>query len=330
MAVVKANAYGHGAVEVAQALQDRVSAFAVAFMDEAVELRDAGITRPILVLQGTNSVADVAEAAARDFWLMLHSRSQVGRVLRSNTSKAVRVWVKTDTGMHRLGLDLTEVDAVLEDLSASANVQQGIVLCTHLACADELQNPMTSRQVSRFREVAANYRLPLSIANSAAIMSWPQTHAEWNRPGIMLYGSNPLGLSAGSASDLVPAMSINSEIISIKQLGAGDGVGYGLNWVADRPTRVGTVAIGYADGYPRHAPNGTPVLVNGQRVPLVGRVSMDMLTVDLSELEAVEIGAPVELWGQQLSVDEVASHAGTIGYELLAGLSGRVPITYIP
>lgn len=330
MAVIKADAYGHGAIEVAQVLQDRVPAFAVAMMDEAVQLRDAGITRPILVLQGSSSYADVAEAAARDFWLMLHSRQQVERVLGSDIYQPVRVWVKADTGMHRLGLDVTELDVVIKDLSASENVHQDIVLCTHLACADELQNPTTRRQVKCIRDVAANHSLPLSIANSAAIMAWPEAHAEWNRPGIMLYGSNPLGESTLAAADLVPAMTVSSEIISIKQLSAGDGVGYGLNWVADRPSTIGTVAIGYADGYPRHAPNGTPVLVNGQRVPLVGTVSMDMLTVDLSELDGVETGAPVELWGQNLLVNEVASHAGTIGYELLAGLTGRVPITYIP
>lgn len=330
IAVIKANAYGHGAIEVAHALQDRVPAFAVAFMDEAVELRDAGITRPILVLQGTNKVADVAEAAANDFWLMLHSRQQVERVLQSDTTSAVKVWVKADTGMHRLGLGLADLGSVLKDLSASKNVQKDIVLCTHLASADELQNPMTRRQVNLIREVATNHRLPLSIANSAAIMAWPEAHAEWNRPGIMLYGSNPLAQSTLAAADLVPAMTMSSEIISIQQLATGDGVGYGLTWVADKPSTIGTVAIGYGDGYPRHAPNGTPVLVNGQRVPLVGTVSMDMLTVDLSQLEDVETGDPVELWGQNLSVNEVASHAGTIGYELLAGLTGRVPITYLP
>lgn len=330
MAVIKANAYGHGAIEVARALQTRVPAFAVAFFDEAVQLRDAGITRPILILQGTTGEADVAEAAAKDFWLMLHCRQQVDRVLRSDTAKPVRVWIKVDTGMHRLGLAATELGHVCEELSASANVQPEMVLCSHLACADELANPITRQQVNQLHEYAAKHSLPLSIANSAAIMCWPETHADWNRPGYMLYGNSPLGSFGGAKPGLVPAMTMTSEILTIRELSLGDGTGYGLNWVAQKHSKVGTISIGYADGYPRHAPSGTPVLVNGQRVPLVGRVSMDMISVDLTALDKVEIGAPVELWGPGLSVNEVAACAGTIGYEILAGLTGRVPLTYRP
>lgn len=329
MAVIKANAYGHGAIEVARALQAAVPAFAVAFFDEAVQLRDAGISRPILVLQGTTGLADVAEAAAKDFWLMLHSRQQVDRVLCSDMTKPVQVWVKADTGMHRLGFALTELDNICEELSASPNVQQEVVLCTHLACADDLANPMTRQQVNQLRAYAAKRSLPLSIANSAAIMCWPESHAEWNRPGYMLYGNSPFGYSGGHTADLVPAMTMASEIMAIREISPGDGVGYGLNWLAQRHSRIGTISIGYADGYPRHAPSGTPVLVNGQRVPLAGRVSMDMISVDLTDLDKVKIGDPVELWGEGLSVDEVAARAGTIAYEILAGLTGRVPVTYL-
>lgn len=328
--VIKANAYGHGAVEVARALQDTVQAFAVAFFDEAVQLREAGISVPILVLQGTTGDADVAEAAARDFWLMLHSRQQVDRVLGSKTAKPVHVWIKADTGMHRLGLDSASLDHVIEALTASANVQQQMVLCSHMACADDLADPMTKRQADQLRQVAAKYALPLSMANSAAIMGWPESHADWNRPGYMLYGNSPMGSFGDGAAGLVPAMTMASEIIAIRELSPGEGVGYGLNWVAQKPSKVGTVSIGYADGYPRHAPNGTPVLVNGQRAPLVGTVSMDMISVDLTGLDHVDIGDPVELWGEGLSVNEVARCAGTIGYEILAGLTGRAPITYLP
>lgn len=329
VAVIKANAYGHGAVEVARHLQDLVPAFAVAFIDEAVELRDAGIELPILVLQGTTTDADVAEAAAKNFWLMLHNRQQVERVLRSDTGKPVGVWIKADTGMHRLGMDLPALDGVIETLSASANVQPGMVLCSHLACADDPDNPMTGQQVDKLRAVGEKYKLPLSIANSAGIIAWPEAHAEWNRPGYMLYGNSPMISSVEEATGLVPAMSMTSEIVAIKELSPGDGVGYGLNWIAQKPSRLGTVSIGYADGYPRHAPNGTPVLVNGKRVPLVGTVSMDMISVDLTDVEQVEVGDQVELWGENLAVNEVASCAGTIGYELLSGLTGRVPITCI-
>lgn len=328
MAVIKANAYGHGAVAVARELQSSVPAFAVAFFDEAVQLRDAGITKPILILQGTTTQSDVAEAAAKDFWLMLYSRQQVERVLHANTSNPVKVWIKADTGMHRLGLSGQELDDVYETLSASANVQRGMVLCSHLACADELNNPMTLQQVKQSRAYAAKYNLPLSLANSAGTISWPQSHAEWNRPGYMLYGNTPLRSPDESISALVPAMTMESEIISIRELKTGDGIGYGQTWKAKKPSKIGTIPIGYGDGYPRHAPNGTPVLVNGQRVPLAGRVSMDMISVDLSELERVELGDPVELWGERLSVNEVAASARTIGYEILAGLTGRVPISY--
>ncbi|GMR15021.1 MAG: alanine racemase [Gammaproteobacteria bacterium] len=334
LAVIKANAYGHGAVEVARLLQSsnpaRVPAFAVAFFDEAVQLRDAGISRPILILQGTTAAADVAEAAAKDFWLMLHDRQQVDRVLQSATALPVRVWIKADTGMHRLGLDVTELDNVFAALSAAANVQQDMILCTHLACAEDQENPLTRQQVNQIRPYAAKYKLPLSIANSAAIMCWPESHADWNRPGYMLYGNHPLGLSGNDSEGLFPAMTMTSRILAIREVSPGEGIGYGHRWVAKKQSKIGTIPIGYADGYPRHAASGTPVLVNGQRVPLAGRVSMDMISVDLSGHENVKIGDPVELWGEQLSVDEVAACAGTIGYEILAGLTGHVPITYLP
>jgi len=327
MAVIKANAYGHGVIEVARELQNKVPAFAVAFFDEAVQLRDAGITQPILILQGSTSQADVAEAAAREFWLMLHSRQQVEWVLHANTAKPVQVWIKADTGMHRLGLVANELEDVCESLSASSNVQEGMVLCSHLACADELSNPLTREQIKVTRTYASKFGLDISLANSAGIISWPQSHAEWNRPGYMLYGNTPMQSQQGPA--LIPAMSMESEIINTRELEAGEGLGYGHSWVASKASKVGTIPIGYGDGYPRHAANGTPVLVNGYRVPLVGKVSMDMISVDLSGLEHADVGDPVELWGTRLSVNEVALSASTIGYELLAGLTSRVPRSYI-
>lgn len=334
MAVIKANAYGHGAVEVARALQSynasAVPAFAVAFFDEAVQLRDAGISRPILVLQGTTSEANIIEASEKDFWLVLNNPLQVDRVLRSDTKRRLRVWIKIDTGMHRLGLDEADLENTLQALRALPNVQNEMVLCTHLACADELNNPLTRQQVERLRSCAAKFKLPMSIANSAGIMAWPESHADWNRPGYMLYGNSPMGTYGGNSKDLVAAMTMSSQVMAIRDISAGEGIGYGHDWVAGKRSKIGVISIGYADGYPRHAGNGTPVLVNGQRVPLAGRVSMDMLSIDLTGLDHVKIGDPVELWGESLSVDEVASFAGTIGYEILGGLTGRVPITYLP
>ena len=328
VAVIKANAYGHGAVEVARALHDEVPAFAVAFFEEAVQLRDAGITKPILLLQGTLGVEDVAEAAARDFWLLLHNQQQIDRVLSAKSTRPVRVWLKVETGMYRLGMNLEEAQSACEALVSSNNIQPDLVLCTQLACADDLASPVTKQQVSKLSSFAAQHKLPLSIANSAAIMAWPESHADWNRPGYMLYGNSPFGTAERNDEGLLPAMTLASEIIAVRNVAPGVGLGYGLDWVAQRQSRVGIIAIGYGDGYPRHAPDGTPVLVNGARVPLVGRVSMDMISVDLTDLHAAEIGDFVELWGQNLSVNEVASSAGTIGYELLAGLTGRLPRVY--
>jgi alanine racemase len=330
IAVIKANAYGHGLLKVAQALEPEVPAFAVAFIDEAVQLRDAGIRKPILVLQGATRAADIPDAAANDFWLLLHHQRQIEWLLSSGSPDPVKVWLEVDTGMHRLGFAPEALDEICGDLVSSPNVQQGMVLCTHLACADDLSNPMTSQQVSSIRSVSTKHELAMSIANSAGILCWPETHAEWNRPGYMLYGNSPMVPIGDDSPGLKPAMTMNSEIIAIRDVKAGQGVGYGIDWVARRHSKIGTVAIGYGDGYPRHAPSGTPLLVGGQRVPLAGKVSMDAISVDLTDIENVEVGDPVELWGQSLSVNEVAAAAGTIGYEILAGLTGRVPLLYQP
>ena len=330
MPVIKANAYGHGIVEVAKTLEPEVPALAVAFMDEAAQLRDAGIRKPILVLQGVSHASDIAEAAANDFWLRLHQQRQIDWVLSASVARPVKVWVNVDTGMHRFGLAPEFIDQVCEELLASPNVQPGLVLSTHLACADDLANPMTRQQVSAIRSCAGKHNLELSIANSAGILSWPESHAEWNRPGYMLYGNSPMKPGGSESFELIPAMTMQSEIVATRDIMPGEGVGYGRVWVAKRQSTIGTIAIGYGDGYPRHAPNGTPVLVNGQRVPLVGRVSMDAIAVDLSDLEKAEVGDPVELWGQELSVNDVASAADTIGYEILAGLTGRAPLIHQP
>jgi len=328
IAVIKANAYGHGIVEVAQQLQGMVPAFAVAFIDEAAQLRDAGISKPILILQGPSRADDIAEAVASNFWLLLHHRQQVAWVLETNLTRPARVWLKVDTGMHRFGLAPDDLDQVCAELLSSSNVEKDLVLCTHLACADDPADPMTMRQVRAIRACSGKHNLDLSIANSAGILHWPETHAEWNRPGYMLYGASPMVSPDSDSFGLCPAMTMHSEITAIRNIGPGEGVGYSHEWVAKRQSQIGTIAIGYGDGYPRHAPSGTPVLVNGQRVPLTGRVSMDAISVDLTDLEKVEAGDPVELWGQGLGVNEVALAAGTIGYEILAGLTGRVPLVY--
>ena len=328
MAVIKANAYGHGMVSVARHLEDIVPAFAVAFIEEAVRLRDAGVAKPILVLQGINHVSELPEAVDKDLWLLLHRQQQVDWLLSARLARPLRVWLKVDTGMHRLGFAAAALDPVCAALRSSANAENGVVLCTHLARADLPDDPMTPQQVGSLRACATKYGLGMSIANSAGILFWPESHAQWNRPGYMLYGLSPSGAIGGDPHGLKPAMTMNSGIIAIRDVPAGEGVGYGHGWVARQKSKIGTVAIGYGDGYPRHAPSGTPVLVNGVRVPLAGRVSMDAICIDLTGVDNVQVGDPVELWGRNLSVNEVASSAGTIGYELLAGLTGRVPLKY--
>ena len=330
LAVIKANAYGHGMAEAGFALQSSADALAVATIDEAVELRDAGIEGPLLVLQGVTNREDVEEAVARNLWLMLHDRGQVETVLSLPADHTITAWLKIDSGMHRLGVPLEEAEEACTALLGSAQISQPPVLATHFACADELDSPLTPRQIERFLSFAAGHGLPLSMANSSGIMHWPESHADWNRPGYMLYGASPLNTFDGDGLDLLPVMTLTSEIMAIHEISAGEGVGYGQRWVAEKPARIGTISVGYGDGYPRHAVNGTPVLVNGKRFKLAGTVSMDMITVDLTGHDEVKVGDPVELWGRNICVNEVAACAGTIGYEVLAGMTSRVPRVYTP
>ncbi len=330
IAVIKANAYGHGMVEAGYALQSTADALAVATIDEALELREAGIEGPLLVLQGVTTRDDVNEAVARNLWLMLHELEQVEKVLNTPGKGSVTAWLKIDSGMHRLGIPLAEAGEACAALLASPKISQQPVLATHFACADELDSPVTPMQIERFLSFTQGHGLPLSMANSAGILHWPASHADWNRPGIMLYGCDPGNAFSAGAAGLRPVMSLRSEVMAVRRVEAGDGVGYGQRWQAAAPSRIATVSVGYGDGYPRHAPNGTPVLVNGKRAALAGTVSMDMITVDVTGREDVRVGDPVELWGENLLVNEIAAHAGTIGYELLAGMTGRVPRVYSP
>ncbi len=320
--VIKADAYGHGLVPVGKALQTQVPAFAVATVEEAVELREAGIRIDLLVLEGATTQAATRRAGSHGLVLMVHAESQVEMLPGSGAS----AWIKVDTGMHRLGVEPGRLSDVVERLQAGGVDIRAI--CTHLACADELDNDVTRTQLERFRECTSGYDLPLSIANSAGILAWPESHAYWNRPGIMLFGTSPFASDVEATRDLRPAMTFASEIIAIRDVAAGASVGYGKRWTAKRPSLVATIAAGYADGYPRHAENGTPVLVGDHVAPLVGAVSMDMITVDLTDHPGASIGDPVELWGPRVLVNDVAAHADTIGYQLLTGVTPRVPRIY--
>jgi alanine racemase len=326
VAVIKADAYGHGLLPVASALRDLAPMFGVATIDEALELREAGISNAILVLEGVTTGAACETAKAHDLVLMVHALEQVDMMTAASGS----AWVKVDTGMHRLGINAADLADVLQRLQkGDVNVE---AVCTHLACAEELDNTATTEQIAEFTRCTAGHELPLSIANSAAIIGWPDSLTEWVRPGIMVYGVSPIASDVEAVRSLRPAMTFASEIIAIREVPTGDSVGYGARWTADRPSLIATVAAGYADGYPRHASNGTPVYVGGELMPLVGSVSMDMITVDvtgLASLAGLAIGDPVELWGCNNPVSEVARCAGTISYELLAGVTSRVPRIYV-
>jgi alanine racemase len=322
MAVIKAGAYGHGLLRTADALR-AADGFALLDVDEAVTLREAGFRQTILLLEGSFTSNDLALAAEYDLAGVIHSPQQIAMLDAYPRRGNLQVWLKVNSGMNRLGFAPQDIPAVLEKLKAHPAVRD-ITLMTHFASADEAAG--VAAQLEAFNALAAPYRLARSLANSAALLRYPATHAEWVRPGIMLYGASPFADTSAQQLGLRPVMTLQSEIISVRKLKAGERVGYGGSFCAESPMRIGTVACGYADGYPRHAPTGTPVLVEGQRTRTLGRVSMDMLSVDLSALPDTEVGSRVTLWGSGLPVEEVAHAAGTISYELLCALAPRVQV----
>lgn len=328
MAVIKADAYGHGAVEAAGALAE-ADALAVARVEEGVALRRAGISSRIVVLEGPVAAAELPLALAGDLELVIHHESQIPWLAPAleRASRGLRCWIKVDTGMNRLGFRAEEADAAATVLRAIP----GVVLCgvmTHLASADLRDDPMTGRQLERFRPLAGTLAREQSLANSAGILGWPASHGDWVRPGIMLYGASPFADESADALGLQPVMTLRTRLIAVKSCRSGETVGYGGTWRCPEDMPIGVAAIGYGDGYPRHAAAGTPVLVTGQRAALAGRVSMDMITIDLRTVPGARAGDPVVLWGDGLPVEEVATAAGTIAYELFCRLTGRVKFRY--
>ena len=323
MAVIKANAYGHGLLRAADALRD-ADGFALLDVRDAVQLREAGFRQPILLLEGFFSRDELPLLAEYELTSVIHSQHQLDWLDAYPRRHGLSVWLKLNSGMNRLGFGPAEFSAVLEKLKSHRAVCD-TTLMTHFAQADEAVGIDAQHEV--FKQLAGTQRLPCSLANSAALLRHPQTHGDWVRPGIMLYGSSPFADVSAQQLGLQPVMTLSSEIISIQHLQAGDAVGYGLMFRAEHSMRIGTVACGYADGYPRHAPSGTPILVDGQRTRTLGRVSMDMLAVDLTGLPDAKVGSRVVLWGEGMPVDEVARAAGTISYELLCALALRVPVS---
>jgi alanine racemase len=345
LAVVKANAYGHGAVTCAQAIANEADGFAVACIEEALTLRNAGISNPILLLEGFFSADELPEIVAHDLWIVVHHEWQVEVLKQAQLAKPVQVWLKMDTGMHRVGLSPEEYHLAWETLHHHPNVA-GMVAMTHFANADNLDKPHTTEQINLFKQtlnpsISGAFNLSgVSVANSAAIIAWPQSHAlhplNWARPGIMLYGADPLFESVFPSEDpalrLQAVMQLRSKIIATRFVKKGTAIGYGSLFTAKRDTLVGVVACGYADGYPRSASSDgemplTPVAVDGKMTSLIGRVSMDMLFVDMTDIPNANIGSDVELWGNQVSANLVAQAANTIAYELFCNVK-RVAVEY--
>lgn len=325
MAVIKANAYGHGLFRAAKTLRD-VDAFAVARVHEGVRLRQAGINNRIAVLEGFTCAEELNQLLMHRLELIIHSEQQLEVLEQHKAIGNYVVWLKLDTGMNRLGISSADLANVYERLMRCAGNNISVNLMTHLANADRLDDEATQRQITLFQNTISNYSGEKSIANSAGILGWSESLADWIRPGIMLYGVSPYREKYGAEFGLQAVMGLHSRLIAVKSVQAGDKVGYGGAWTCKKNTSLGVVAIGYGDGYPRQAESGTPVLVNDVRVPLVGRVSMDMITVDLQDLPDAKAGDPVTLWGEKLPVEEVARHANTIPYTLLCGITQRVAI----
>jgi len=322
-AVVKANGYGHGMVAVATTFE-AADGLAVTRVGEGVRLREAGITKPILVMEGFLFDDELAAACEYGLESALHQPGQVVLLERTRVTRPLRIWIKVDTGMHRLGFDPQEVPNLLARLHDTPQVAGPMGLMTHLANADDPRDPLTRLQCDRLRDLDPTARYDLSIGNSAGILACPASRTHWVRPGIMLYGASPLLGRTAADLGLRPAMRLETRLIAVRALRRGDAVGYGGSYVCPQDMPVGVAAIGYGDGYPRHAPIGAPVLVGGRRAPLVGRVSMDMINIDLRGLPAAGVGDPVTLWGADLPVDEIAQRAGTISYELLCRITSRV------
>lgn len=325
MAVVKANAYGHGITHVARALSD-ADALAVARMSEAVAVRDAGCTSRVLLLEGIMTANELDLAARYHFDLVVHRHDQIDMLEAYGGAGLFRVWLKIDSGMNRLGFKADEAHGAWARLQRIGCVHQPVTLMTHLACADDPADTTSVKQVELFQQVTSGWPGERSIVNSAGILRVPQSHGDWVRPGLMLYGASPVAEQTTEDLNLTPVMTLWSKVIAVKPVAAGERVGYGGTWQAQHDTVLGIVAAGYGDGYPWRLPSGTPVLIREQRVAMVGRVSMDMIAVDLGQGTEVCVGDEAVLWGPGLGVEELAHSIGTIPYELLCGISQRVRI----
>jgi alanine racemase len=321
-AVVKANAYGHGLERAARALKASADGFGILELDGAVRLREMGCEQPILLLEGFFDAPELATITANHLATVIHSDEQVRILETSRPAAPLDAYFKINTGMNRLGFPIAKARKSLERLKATG-ATKSITLMTHFATSEQLDG--VADAMRRFNAVTEGLGLPRSLANSAAIFAHPETHADVARLGIALYGATPFPDRTAEAMGVRPAMTLESELIAVQELAPGDAVGYGQTFRCEAPMRLGVAACGYADGYPRHAPSGTPVAVDGVITRMAGRVSMDMITVDLTPVPQARVGSRVVLWGEGNPIDDVANAAGTVGYELMCALAPRVP-----
>lgn len=332
ISVLKANAYGHGLLEMASILSES-DAFGVARLEEALTIREGNIDKPILLMEGFFDYHDIQALVTHNIQTVIHSLAQIEGLESvkplSTLASPLKVWLKIDTGMNRLGIMPCQLTQALARLQAIDYVNDDINFMTHFSCADDLDNEFTHQQINEFYQLIDAKGGQLTLANSAGILGWPQSHADWIRPGLLLYGCSPIMDRIGADDGFHAAMTLSTSVIAIKPLVKGDNVGYGAHWQSPHDTQLGVIAIGYGDGYPRHAKTGTPVLINGKRYPIVGRVSMDMITVDLGNDHDVKCGDVAIMWGEKLPVEEIAQWSDTICYELILQLTSRVDITFV-
>ncbi|SUB24705.1 alanine racemase [Avibacterium avium] len=328
IAVVKANAYGHGVAFVASVLEELVDCFGVARLEEALTLRSNGITKPILLLEGFFRAKDLPIIAVNNIQTIVHNKEQLQALQQADLPNPIKVWLKIDTGMHRLGVALDEVEEFCQALEKCPNIEPHFGFVSHFSRADELESDYTQKQLNAFLQATENRAGERSIAASGGILFWQDSHLDWIRPGIILYGISPNNVPSREYG-LIPVMTLTSSLIAVREHKKGEPVGYGGKWVSEQDTKIGVVAIGYGDGYPRDMPMGTPVYLNGRLVPIVGRVSMDMLTVDLGKDSQDQVGDEVILWGKELPIEEIAAISGILSYELITKLTPRVLTEYV-
>lgn len=330
LAVVKANAYGHGANEVSKNLEPYVAAFGVMFLDEALKLYHAGIKKPIIILSGYLDRKELNTIDKCNFESVIHNKEQISILESTHVSRRIKVWLKIDTGMHRLGFQPSAVAEIYKRLISTHKVSEPLRFMTHFSDADDKNNSKTNKQIACFEKVISSLKVKGSkcLANSSAILNWSKSCSDLMRPGITLHGVSPLGNKTGLDLNLKPVMTLTSRLIAIHELHKGETVGYGSTWVCPEDMRIGIISVGYGHGYPRGIKKNAPVLINGIRCPLVGRIAMDMSNVDLRQVPDAKVGDQVILWGQGLPIEEIAAAANTVPYELFCRLTTRVFYKY--